>query len=268
MTTGGQRWSWHAARGGFTAAPHDSEAVVVDSWLVEDGRVVSPGAHAERFATACAALFSVPRGHTATFVRAAMRHIPSRGRWFPRVELAVDGGEPGFRLWLRPAPPRAATVRVWVYDGPDRRRHPSVKGPDLAWLADVRSAARHRGADEAVLLAADGRLTEGTTTGLLWWRGSTLCTTEPERPDVLPSVTRADLLAIAAASGVRVAFERPRPQDLDGLETWAVNALHGIRPVRRWTGSGIAAGPATRARTWQAKLAALATVPGHAEIVR
>ena len=262
MTAGGavaQRLRWSEADGTFAAVPQGGHVDVIDSWLVTDGRTVSLDAHADRFVTACATLLRVPRDRTCAFVRAALRHIPATGRWFPRLELSVLDGEPEFRLWLRPAPARGATVRVWVYDGPDTRLHPTVKGPDLGWLTEVRSAAQDRGADEAVLRTDDGRLTEGTTTSLLWWHDDTLHAPDATRLELLPSVTREALLHLAAASGTRVAYACPRPSDLSGLETWAVNALHGIRPVREWTGSAIAAGPAPRAPIWQARLDALAS---------
>ncbi|MGQ4515378.1 aminotransferase class IV [Streptomyces sp. DW26H14] len=254
-----RRWSWSASSRRFTEVPTGGGVDVIDSWLVADGEVIDLDAHFDRFTTSCAALFSVPRERTSAFLRAAPRLVPGDGRWFPRVELAVLDGEPVFYLWLRPAPPRAETVRAWVYDGDDRRGHPLVKGPDLDWLADVRSAAQRRGADEAVLLSADGRLVEGTTTSLLWWQGDTLYAPDAERLDLLPSVTREAVLRLATASGTPVAHACPRPEDLAGLETWTVNALHGIRPVREWVGSsGIRPGPASRARRWQARLEALA----------
>jgi branched-subunit amino acid aminotransferase/4-amino-4-deoxychorismate lyase len=257
--TAGRRWRWSEADADFSAVAPGGRVDVVDSWLVADGRAVSPDAHADRFVTACAALYSVPRDRARAFVRAAVRRIPATGRWFPRLELTVLDHEPVFQLWLRPAPARGATVRVWVYDGVDGRRHPTVKGPDLDWLAQVRSAAQDRGADEALLLADDGRLIEGTTTSLLWWHGDTLYAPDTTRLDLLPSVTRTTLLQIAAAFRTPVAYACPRPSDLAGLETWAVNALHGIRPVRQWTGAAIAAGRAPRAPVWQARLDALAS---------
>ncbi|AYN38641.1 hypothetical protein D9753_06610 [Streptomyces dangxiongensis] len=254
----GRRWRWSRAAGTFAAVPPGGPVDVIDSWLVSDGHVVALDAHLDRFTAACATLFSVPREHTSAFLRAAVRRIPARGHWFPRMELTARDGEPAFHLWLRTAPPRGATVRVWVHDGADRRRHPSVKGPDLDWLTQVRSAARDRGADEAFLRSADGRLVEGTTTSVLWWRDDTLYAPDADRLDLLPSVTRTAILRIAAAHRTRVVHECPRPEELDGLETWAVNALHGIRPVREWVGTTTVAGPTPRARTWQTRLSALA----------
>ncbi|MFJ6616318.1 aminotransferase class IV [Kitasatospora sp. NPDC091335] len=262
-----RRWRWSEPDGVLLAEPAGGGVDVIDSWLVTDGRVVALDAHLDRFTSACAALFSVPERRTAAFLHAAVRRVPAVGRWFPRVELTLLDGEPGFHLWLRPAPVRGEAVRLWAYDGPDRRRRPAVKGPDLDWLADVRAAARRRGADEALILSGDGRLVEGTTTSLLWWDGDTLYAPDAARPDLLPSVTRRTLLGLAAASRTRVAHACPRPRELAGLETWVVNALHGIRPVREWVGSTAVAGPARRAPLWQARLDALASAVGQSPAV-
>jgi hypothetical protein len=54
----------------------------------------------------------------------------------------------------------------------------------------------------------------------------------------------AVLLADAAVAGTPVAFESRTPAELAGLEVWAVNALHGIRPVTGWVGAPINAGSA------------------------
>ena len=95
----------------------------------------------------------------------------------------------------------------------------------------------------------------------MWWDGDTLYSA-PEAPDIFPSVTRSLLLKVIAASGVHVAFKRPMPHELDGLEVWAVNALHGIRPVVRWVGASITAGPAPHADRWNAELVGLARSGG------
>lgn len=89
--------------------------------------------------------------------------------------------------------------------------------------------------------------------------------------EILPGVTRAVLLRLAAQHGIRVELEQPTPPDLAGLEVWAVNALYGIRPVHRWVGTPIDAGPARRARWWNAQLDRLADpVPAavHAVVLR
>jgi branched-subunit amino acid aminotransferase/4-amino-4-deoxychorismate lyase len=234
---------------------------VIDSWLVSDGRVRALDMHAERFGAACFELFAVPRAYTATFLCAAITRIPPHGRWFPRVELVVQGGEPHLQLWIRPAPPRGKTVRLWISDEPDRRRHPTIKGADLDYLVRLRRLAVAAGADEALIVSADGRVREGSTTSILWWRGNTLYT-PPLSADSLAGVTRALLLDAVATRGSRVTTESPIPAQLDGLEVWTVNALHGIRPVTEWIGASIETSPATRAACWNAYLNGLA-VPMH-----
>jgi branched-subunit amino acid aminotransferase/4-amino-4-deoxychorismate lyase len=247
----GTRLRWVDPERGFGPGEEPTTLLAMDSWLVDEGRVKALDAHAERFISACAALRAIPARRTAAFLGAAAERLPRQGRWFPRVELVLAGGALCFQLWVRPAPPRGERVRLWTPPHPDRRIRPSVKGADLAHLTLLRQQALDAGADEALILAPDGRIREGSTTSLLWWRGDTLCAV-PEGPDALASVTRALLLRAASDAGVDVALERPTPYELDGLEVWAVNALHGIRPVTAWTGlpAGVEPGASRRVEEW------------------
>jgi branched-subunit amino acid aminotransferase/4-amino-4-deoxychorismate lyase len=228
---------------------------VVDSWLVEDGWLRALELHAHRFRDACAAMLDVPAAATEEFFWTAIGRIPTTGAWFPRVELVVANGEPRFQLWIREAPPRHDTIRLWLPGKPDQRTRPTVKGPDLAQLADLRQAATAHGADEAVLTASDGAVVEGGTTSIVWWRGDVLCVPSAEQ-QVLPGVTRTVIALLAASDGIPTVGEACRPDELDGLETWAVNALHGIRPVTEWVGTEVRPGAAERAEAWRARLAA------------
>ncbi|MBO0804885.1 MAG: aminotransferase class IV [Nocardiopsaceae bacterium] len=259
---------WHGADAGFRAAREPGEVRVIDSWLVDDGRVRAFGAHERRFGAAIGTLAGIDRERTREFLLAAMARVPAGGRWFPRVELADVAGSPRLRLRIRPAPPQGHSVRLWVSPSPDARANPEVKGSGLDWLSAQREAAVAAGADEAVLLDADGRVLEGTATSILWWHGDTLCA-PPEDGRLLPGITRELLLDAADAAGVPVSFRAPLLAELDGLEVWAVNALHGIRPATAWVGTGIAAGPALRALRWQVYLDGLGREvrPGPAEAV-
>lgn len=246
--------------GGWTpVAESESRPTVVDSWLVTDGWMRAPRRHVDRFAAACG------EPAAAEFCRAALRRIPVTGAWFPRVELVGST----FHLLLRPAPPLGDTVRLWLPPTPDRRTRPTVKGPDLDDLLALRRFATERGADEAVLCAADGRLREGATTSILWWRGDVLCAPPPD-DTILPGVTRAVIEEIAAATAVPVRYETCPPRELAGLETWAVNALHGLRPVTGWVGNSVdtAITPGTphRAPGWRARLAATRVPVGGAPV--
>jgi branched-subunit amino acid aminotransferase/4-amino-4-deoxychorismate lyase len=229
--------------GTFEAVDDCGEIRVIDSWLVNDGRTRAIDAHLRRFSAACVAASSadgpgvpaagVPRAEAERFFRTALRQIPATGRWFPRAELALVNGTPRLRLWLRPAPPLAQSIRLWVPPEPDQRTCPHIKGADLAYLSALRDTAIAAGADEAVLMSPGGTVREGTTTSILWWRDEVLCAPPPD-DTLLTSVTRAVLLETAAARAIPVTFEHATPAELTSLQVWAVNALHGIRPVTSW----------------------------------
>ena len=261
---------WRRLSGGAWEAAGESasaEIVAAESWLVADGRARGLDRHWARFARGCAEAGLDP-GDPRPMVE---RELPPTGRWFPRVELRADGE---LRLAIRPAPPREPGVVAWVADGPDPRRAPRRKGPDLERLGALRAEAARRGAGEALIRDGDGRLLEGAYTSLLWWAGDALCVVPDDAP-ILDGVTRALLLGLAAAGGVEVRPRRPAPGDLDGCEVWLTSALHGIRAVTAWAarvaGGGVCeadaavhAGAAVRAPEWQARLEALAGPVGPA----
>jgi len=241
------------------AAPAEGAVAAAESWLVEDGRARGLDRHWARFACGCA-----EAGLVIASPRAAVEAaLPATGRWFPRVEARAGGA---VRLAVRPAPPRAPEVVAWIADGPDPRRAPRRKGPDLERLGALRAAAARHGAGEAVIADADGRLLEGAYTSLLWWEDDALCAVPDDAP-ILDGVTRALLLGLAGDAGAEVRFRRPAPAGLDGREAWLTSALHGIRVVTRWVadnahGPPVHAGRAERAAAWQARLEALAVPVG------
>jgi branched-subunit amino acid aminotransferase/4-amino-4-deoxychorismate lyase len=253
---------WSAGAGTFVADTRDGRPApaVIDSWLVANGRARAVDRHCARFRQACQRV-APESGAPDRFLRAAIARIPQDGRWFPRVELARQPDDFEFRLWIRPAPAEQAWVRLWVPDGPDRRLFPAVKGPDLDYLGGLRDRAHAVGADEALLLSTTGEVLEGATTSLLWWRDGVLCG-PPRSGAVLPSVTRSVVEDRARAVGVETRDEMCALRDLDGLEIWAVNALHGIRPVTAVLGAAVRPGPPERGLAWTAWLAGPATNEG------
>lgn len=226
-----------------------------DSWLVSDGRVLALDLHRSRFATA------IPRGRyrqldIAAFWDAAIASIPRTGDWFPRVELRVSLGRPQLVFRLRPAPARSRSIRLATHRGRDPRTAPRVKGPDLEAMLRLRTEAQGRGADDAVLLAPDGSVAEGSTTAIAWWRGDALAIPAPEI-ERIDSVTLRSVLALATATGVDILSETVRPDELDGLEVWALNALHGIRIVTGWVDGPAMAEQPGRLEDWRRRLDAL-----------
>ncbi|AMM21092.1 hypothetical protein AX769_14280 [Frondihabitans sp. PAMC 28766] len=138
----------------------------------------------------------------------------------------------------------------------DPRRAPLVKGPDLARLDELRTEARGAGCDEAVILSADGTVVEGNYTSLVWWRGDALCVVADELPR-LPGVTEKALVTLAIALGVEILPDEVMPGELEGLEVWALNSLHGIRIATRWEGGPDLAEQPGRLRAWRSRLDAL-----------
>ncbi|MFJ4516884.1 aminotransferase class IV [Streptomyces sp. NPDC088816] len=255
---------WWDVDGGWLTADAAGTVRVIDSWLVDEGRVRGLDRHAERFGTACDQLSGPGAEQTNRFMRAVAESLPARGRWFPRVELVEIGSETRLRMWLRPAPPRTATVRLWTAAGPDRRRVPGVKGADLDHLASLRAAAAAAGADEALLVSPEGHVLEGASTSIVWWRGDTLCG-PPPGPGLLSGVTRALLGELADTAGHQVVTEQATAPDLADVPVWTLNALHGIRQVTEGLGR-FQDTDAAAAERWQSRLAALAVAVGASPI--
>jgi branched-subunit amino acid aminotransferase/4-amino-4-deoxychorismate lyase len=225
------------------ACPPPEAALVVDSFLASAGGVRDLAEHENRFRRGCGAL-DLPVADLDGFLAAARAELPARGRWFPRLEAHADGA---LVFWVREAPAQGHEIRLWNPQAPDPRRRPSVKGPDLALLADLRRQAVERDADDALLTGPGGVVLEAAHSALLWWRGEGLEVPDPALP-LLPSVTARRLLRVARAGSVPVTPRRCRPEDLAGTEVWTVNALHGIRPVVGWRGGGPPLAEPDRAR--------------------
>jgi branched-subunit amino acid aminotransferase/4-amino-4-deoxychorismate lyase len=226
-----------------------------DSWLVVDGTVRALDLHRTRFMT------SIPRGRyreldPGAFWEAAIDAMPRTGLWFPRVELRTQLLRPQLLFRLREAPELKRSIVLATHHGRDPRTAPRFKGPDLEAMTRLRTEAQKRGADEAVILTHEGYVSDGSTTCLAWWRGEALCVPSTDI-DRIDSVTLRSIIALATALGVDVLYESVRPGDLEGLEVWAVNALHGIRIVTRWIDGPSTAEQPGRLTAWQARLDAL-----------
>lgn len=246
----------------LTPAKAADELLVADSWLVDNGRMRGFELHRTRFTGACQAIAGAADDDVRAFLDACLAVIPATGRWFPRVECTRGAG---LRLRLRIAPQLAGSAVLWPFPGPDPRKAPRVKGPDLALLGEVRGAAQQRGADEAVLCSPDGIVLEGAFSSIVWWRDDRLHLPDPDLP-TLDSVTRRLVVRLAERTPIRVESERVRLPDLDGLEVWVLSALHGIRYVSGWTGVDVRPGPARYAAQWRDMLAALATPPASRKV--
>jgi branched-subunit amino acid aminotransferase/4-amino-4-deoxychorismate lyase len=233
---------------GLSRAPATAPLLVADSWLIADGRARFLAQHRDRFLGACQAAGADYRTLVSFWdaVEACLPRGP--GHWFPRVELG-HGGE--LRLRSRPAPPLAPDVALWVSDGRDPRRCPRVKGPDFPALHALRARAGAHGADDALITSTGGTVLEGASTSLTWWTDDgVLCVPDDDLP-VLPGVTVDAIRQRASSLGIKVLAARRPAAELAGCESWALNALHGLRPVRCWTSPAMPPPPVDRAKLWQ-----------------
>src|SRR6185312_10412576 len=230
----------------------EQELEVADSWLVSDGSALALELHRTRFLASIAAR-GFDQAPAEEAWDAAIAMIPSEGSWFPRIELRSLDGSPRYLFRLRNAPARGDSIVLTTAEGQDPRTAPTIKGPDLAAMLRLRTEAQQRGADDAVLLSPLGFVVEGAHTALLWWRGEILCAPaeEFERVD---SVTAKSILALATVLGTDIYHEAVTPAELDGVELWAVNALHGIRIVTSWVDGPSMAEQPGRLRKWQSLL--------------
>lgn len=173
-----------------------------------------------------------PRPHQLDeFLADAATRIDAAGEGFPRLELWATGKQgqaPGFELSLalRPLPEIRSAITLRTAALPSIVTHPARKGPNIA----AYSALGHELGCEGLLLDDHGTVVEGTTTSLVWWddagRGYVSASTQR-----VPSVTEALVARIAHGWGTSLTPVLIAPEQLAGCAVWAVNALHGIRPV-------------------------------------
>ena len=214
------------------------QLAVADSWLIEDGRTRHMNRHFKRFADWAMQTHPDCQNQLEPFFAAVTANIPRQGRWFPRIELHADQPAQGnLFLRLREAPEQLGPMTLWTYPDADPRKNPLVKGPDLSLCMQMRRKAQLHGADEAVLLDANGYIAEGALSAIVWWREDVLCA---PGPDVtwLNSITRQEIFEIAEQMGVMTRFEKAKPADLVQLEVWGLSSLQSIRPVTNWIDLG------------------------------
>lgn len=221
------------------------------------------------------------RARLTEFLTAARGEIAAAGAGFPRLELWREAdGTTSFDLSLRPLPELRDSIELRTA-GPVELEHATRKGPNIGALARLN---RELGA-EALLLGPTGTVREGATTSLIVWgddgdrSGRVIASHErvaSVTEDLLvaaaarrlvgtkPGRTRSGALAwggFGAPSGGLGSSHRtsdhdmdPTPAQLLGHEVWAVNALHGIRPVSHLDGVALPRPVAPRLAWFRAAL--------------
>ena len=215
-----------------------TDLAVADSLLVEDGRARSLGDHFARFEAGVAATYPSELELLPRLFDLFRQLVPLKGRQFPRLELhGEQAAGQRLHLHLRPAPEPLGAATLLTHTDADPRVNPSIKGPDLAIGAQLRTRAQLLGADEAVLVDEQGYLIEGALSAIVWWRGDVLCAPNHET-HWLDSITRREVFAIAEQMGLGTRTEKVKPADLVETEVWMLSSLQAIRPVIDWIDLG------------------------------
>ena len=159
------------------------------------------------------------------------------------------GSRPTLVIWAHPySPPtpaeHAAGWPVAVFPEPRSTflgRHKSLNY--LFYLA-ARQYALDNGAKEALICEADGLVSEGAATSLVYLQAGQFYT--PEAKSALPSVTLAVLRRGLIGRGRSL---EPRPTSLSDLHTaqglWVANSLMGLMPVAAIDGAPLPRSDAT-----------------------
>ncbi|WP_432540836.1 aminotransferase class IV [Kineococcus sp. SYSU DK002] len=213
-----------------------------ETLLVRDG-IVRLDAHLDRFERSAAAFgVRVDRREWAALAARLAADVPAGAEAVLRLTVARGGVE---FATVRPLPAGVVRGRAGVRAITLARGTATV--PDAPWLlaaaktssyavnsAALREAAR-RGADDAVLVDADGFVLEAPTANVLWRRDGRWHTPPQAGRAVLPGTT---LAAVAARVGVT---EAPvRPGDLPGSEgVWLLSSLRGAAPVLTLDGRAV-----------------------------
>lgn len=239
------------------AATTPGELLVADSFRVradeESGRAEVRGfpLHLDRFRAGVAEALGGEEAEDAVgtdwfelvcdpFLESVPEQISRGGAGFPRLELRYDpeleaqrDASP-FALGLRVRPLPALGRRIDLVSAAfENARTPWVKGPNLARHTELN---RSIGA-EALLLGDAGEALEGATTAIVWWEDGALGIVESTAR--VASVCEALVVSIAEHAGVAVRRATIAPSQLAAHEIWALNALHGIRPVRTIDGAAL-----------------------------
>jgi branched-subunit amino acid aminotransferase/4-amino-4-deoxychorismate lyase len=114
----------------------------------------------------------------------------------------------------------------------------------------AREEARHKGADEAVLLNTRGLVAEGSASNVFLVGSEGLLTPSIES-GALPGITRATVIELAREAGIACAEGEVATEALvQAAEAFLTNSIMGVMPLTRLDGrtvGGSGPGPATKA---------------------
>jgi D-alanine transaminase len=171
----------------------------------------------------------------------------------PRSHAYTRDLQPTVLITARDATPLRAARSfdgVSAVTAPDLRwRRCDIKATTLLPNVMAKTRAHDRGAEEAILVDADGCVTEGSSTTVFWVEGSRLFVT-PAGPEVLPGVTEGFVIEIASDEGIPLLAERvPLDRFRKASEIFLTGTITELCPVTSLDGSSVGSGrpgPITR----------------------
>ncbi len=224
-----EEWRECVVKGGFVSVSSAARCDLIETMRFDpEHGVARLEAHLARLTASAAELgFAFDRHAVRNAIQALCFDIDTPSRL--RLVLARSGAH-AIEIAPLPAafdrPAKVALLPLPVSPGDWRLRH---KTSDRGFYADALSVARAAGADEAVFVDADGRVTEGSFTNLFVERASDLesrLLTPPAALGLLPGVLRGSLLDEGRAVEAEL-----RIDDLAG-DFQIGNALRGLIPAR------------------------------------
>lgn len=177
------------------------------------------------------------------------RGVARRDHAFPNAEL-----KPALVVTIRRIPPYPRDVDAWTTTAitrPDERwARCDIKSVGLLPNVLARQAAREQGAAEAILVDADGMVTEGAATSFWIVDARGVLRTRPLSHAILPGCTRAALTALF--EGESVAFEEAPFSAVEmraAQEAFITSATSFVKPIVAIDGQTVGdgtVGPVTR----------------------
>jgi branched-chain amino acid aminotransferase len=191
---------------------------------------------------------------------AATLAAAGEGEWYVRIVVTRGTGPLTYDLSTATAPLRviiAAPVSVPPAEHYERgiavsllhasrptddERASGAKASNyLANLLAVHEA-KQKGAQEALVLGRHGQILEGASSNVFIVKDGKVRTPEPQ-PGILVGITRATVIAAAAAAGIEVQEGEVRPEDLYGAdEAFLTSSIREVMPVVAADGRTIGSG--------------------------
>lgn len=231
------------------------------------GRLIDLDLHLDRLDRSLGELRITPPMSRAALV-AVMRQVVRRNRLQNGLLYLqiTRGSAPRNHYFPRPAVPPSLVItmrRTPAYPrNADAWACAAITAPDQRWArCDIKSvallpnilareAAREAGAVEAILIDAQGMVTEGAATSVWIVDQAGTLITRPLSHAILPGCTRAALIGMLASSNIRLEQRPFSAAELrDAAEIFITAATTFVRPITRLDGQPVGDGtPGTRTR--------------------